>query len=77
MDQCAQGLTNKRRLFSRYLVLPVLLAGAESLVSGHRVKGLREATARRAALDPVVASWTIGSEKTAVRDTCPACRELP
>jgi hypothetical protein len=33
------------QLAKRVLVLFVLLVGAESLVSGHRVKGLREATA--------------------------------
>jgi len=52
------------QLAKRVLVLSVLLVGAESLVSGHRVKGLREATAHRAAFDAVAASWTIGSEKT-------------
>jgi hypothetical protein len=52
------------QLAKRVLVLFVLLVGAESLVSGHRVKGLREATAPRAALDAVAASWTIGSERT-------------
>jgi len=51
------------------LFLSVLLVGAESLVSGRRVKGLRIATAHRAALDAVAASGTIGSEKTAVRCT--------
>jgi hypothetical protein len=34
----------------------------ESLVSGRRVKGLPEGTARRAALDAVAASWTIRAE---------------
>jgi len=32
--------------------------------SGHWVKGLREATARKAALDAVAASWTIGTRRT-------------
>jgi hypothetical protein len=45
------------------LFLSVFLTGAKIRVSGRRVKGLREATARRAALDVVAASWTIGSEE--------------
>lgn len=48
------------------LFLSVLLVDAESLVSGRRVKGLREATAHWAAPDSVAASGTIGSEKTAL-----------
>src|SRR5262249_36552428 len=48
----------------KVLVRSVLLAGARTLGSGRWVKGLHEATARRAALDAVAASRTIGAEKT-------------
>ncbi len=43
---------------------PVVLAGASSR-GGHRINGRRSrsrATARRAAVDAVAATWTIGSE---------------
>jgi hypothetical protein len=44
------------------LALSVLLAGAKSLVSGRRVKGLRAATARRAALEYARHGRSIGGE---------------
>jgi hypothetical protein len=40
---------------------PLFLAGAPIPGSGRRVKGLREASARRAALGAAVASGTLGS----------------
>jgi len=48
----------------KVLVRSVLLAGARTLGSGRWVKGLHEATARRAALAAVAATRTIGGEKT-------------
>ncbi len=45
---------------------PVFLVGGRNLVSGRLVNGRRSrsrATARRAAIDAVAASWTIGSEE--------------
>ena len=56
------------------LVLSVLLAGAEPLASGRRVKGLRAATARRAALDAVAASGTIVRREGRQGATPDACR---
>jgi hypothetical protein len=45
----------------------------KSLVSGRRVKGLpRRGRSRRAALDVVSASWTIGAEE----DGCVLCRAV-
>src|SRR5262249_27587358 len=69
-------LARSRNLFP-FLVCPVLLAGANSLASGHRVKGLREATARGAALDAVAASWTIGSAEDGRERYRAGCRESP
>ena len=42
---------------------PACLAGAKILVRGHRVKGPREATARRAVLPAMAESWTISAGK--------------
>lgn len=62
----------------RALVHPVILVGAKTTGSGLRVNGRRSrlcATARRAAIDAVAASWTIGSEddgpsSIGLRDLC-------
>ena len=47
-------------------------------MSARRVKGLRRATARRAAPDAVAASWTMGAEKMAssLYPACVPCERL-
>jgi hypothetical protein len=58
---------------------PVFLAGAKIRASGRRVKGLREATVRRAALEAVAESWTLdcrGRRPCADTDCMPGERDL-
>jgi hypothetical protein len=59
------------------LFLSVVLAGAKIRVSSHRVKGLREATAWRAALDAAAASRTIVRREGQPCASPDACRVSP